>query len=61
MNSDLQREQSLATFDKKCITHLLDGSASRTARRRELEAIIRNDTLVIFSNESNIYLHHTLP
>jgi acyl-CoA oxidase len=41
------------------ITNLLDGSPAATKRRRQLEALIRNDPTNIFSNQENAYLHRT--
>lgn len=59
MNQDLQRERTKATFSVTRLTHLLDGSAAKTARRRQLEAVIERDPTGIFSNADNMYLHRT--
>lgn len=59
MNADLQRERSQATFSVDRLTHLLDGGASRTARRKQLEAVIERDPTGVFDNCDNAYLHRT--
>ncbi|NWI16342.1 ACOX1 oxidase, partial [Crypturellus soui] len=43
MNADLRRERAAATFQPELLTHVLDGGAERTRRRREIEALIAND------------------
>jgi acyl-CoA oxidase len=58
-NVDLAYERTRATFDPLIITNLLDGSPAATKRRRQLEALIRNDPTKIFCNEGNAYLHRT--
>ena len=58
-NSDLANERTKATFDPNKITNLFDGSPTATIRRRQLEALIRNDPTNIFCNEDNAYLHRT--
>jgi len=59
MNADLQRERANATFDVETLTNLLDGGKDRTARRRQLEAMISRDPTGIFSTADNPYLHRT--
>jgi acyl-CoA oxidase len=59
MNPDLQRERSKATFSVARLTHMLDGGAAQTTRRRQLEAVIERDPTGVFSNEDNMYLHRT--
>jgi len=56
-NPDLENERSKATFNKQILTHLLDGSPSKTSRRHQLRSIIENDP--IFSNTNNAYMHRT--
>ncbi|XP_039357178.1 peroxisomal acyl-coenzyme A oxidase 1 isoform X1 [Mauremys reevesii] len=43
MNKDLRRERDSASFNPELLTHLLDGGAERTRRRREIEALVLND------------------
>ncbi|KAM9296952.1 peroxisomal acyl-coenzyme A oxidase 1 [Gastrophryne carolinensis] len=43
MNPDLSRERAAASFNPETITHILDGSAERTRRRREIESLVIND------------------
>ncbi|KAM8797094.1 peroxisomal acyl-coenzyme A oxidase 1 isoform 2-T2 [Eudromia elegans] len=43
MNADLRRERAAATFQPELLTHVLDGGAERTRRRREIEALVVND------------------
>ncbi|XP_025902541.1 peroxisomal acyl-coenzyme A oxidase 1 isoform X2 [Nothoprocta perdicaria] len=43
MNADLRRERAAATFQPELLTHVLDGGAERTRRRREIEALVIND------------------
>lgn len=57
MNADLKAERARATFDTELVTALLDGGKDKTARRRQLEALIERDPTGIFSNEDNAYLH----
>lgn len=59
VNPDLQRERDRATFDVSKLTHLLDGGASRTERRRFVEAVFERDPTGIFDNSENNYLHRT--
>lgn len=59
MSLDLERERAKATFSVDRITHLLDGGAQRTARRRQIQAIIERDPTGIFQNANNAYLHRT--
>lgn len=60
VNPDLQRERDAATFAVERLTHMLDGDAAATRRRRQLEQIIQRDPTGIFdNNEDNIYLHRT--
>ncbi|XP_069056300.1 peroxisomal acyl-coenzyme A oxidase 1 isoform X3 [Pleurodeles waltl] len=40
---DLQRERASATFTPELLTHILDGSAERSRRRREIENLVLND------------------
>lgn len=59
MNPDLEKERKNATFQPEFITNVLDGSSKRTARRRQLETLIRTDPSGIFDNSDNHYLHRT--
>lgn len=60
VNPDLRRERQKATFNTEIITNLLDGaSKKKTARRRQLESIIRTDPSGVFDNSRNIYMHRT--
>ena len=59
MNPDLQRERQRANFNVEAITHMLDGGPERTARRRQLEAVIVNDPTGVFRNDDNAYMHRT--
>ncbi|KYO31180.1 peroxisomal acyl-coenzyme A oxidase 1 isoform X2 [Alligator mississippiensis] len=43
MNPDLRREREAAAFQPELLTHVLDGGAERTSRRREIEALVLND------------------
>ncbi|KAM7089321.1 peroxisomal acyl-coenzyme A oxidase 1 isoform 3-T3 [Ciconia maguari] len=43
MNADLRRERAAATFQPELLTHVLDGGAERTRRRKEIEALVFND------------------
>ncbi|XP_019398151.1 PREDICTED: peroxisomal acyl-coenzyme A oxidase 1 isoform X1 [Crocodylus porosus] len=43
MNPDLRREREAAAFQSELLTHVLDGGAERTSRRREIEALVLND------------------
>uniref|UniRef100_A0A8B9T5M8 Acyl-coenzyme A oxidase n=1 Tax=Anas platyrhynchos TaxID=8839 RepID=A0A8B9T5M8_ANAPL len=43
MNADLRRERAAATFQPELLTHILDGGAERTRRRKEIEALVIND------------------
>ncbi|KAM7145870.1 peroxisomal acyl-coenzyme A oxidase 1 isoform 2-T2 [Macrochelys suwanniensis] len=43
MNKDLRRERDSASFNPELLTHLLDGGAERTRRRREIEALVLNN------------------
>uniref|UniRef100_UPI00398E9DBA peroxisomal acyl-coenzyme A oxidase 1 isoform X2 n=1 Tax=Pristiophorus japonicus TaxID=55135 RepID=UPI00398E9DBA len=43
MNPDLCRERESATFHTEALTHILDGGAEKTRRRREIEALALND------------------
>ncbi|PKU36821.1 peroxisomal acyl-coenzyme a oxidase 1 isoform x1 [Limosa lapponica baueri] len=43
MNADLRRERAAATFQTELLTHILDGGAERTRRRKEIEALVLND------------------
>lgn len=36
MNADLRRERAAATFQPELLTHILDGGAERTRRRKEI-------------------------
>mmetsp|Transcript_5797 Transcript_5797/g.8355 ORF Transcript_5797/g.8355 Transcript_5797/m.8355 type:complete len:752 (+) Transcript_5797:86-2341(+) len=56
-SEDLTTERSRATFSPLALTHLLDGGAHRTARRRYLESLIENDPTGVFCNRNNHYLH----
>ena len=57
MNEDLKRERERATFSVERLTHVLDGGPERTARRRQLEAVISRDPTGVFDNTENPYLH----
>ena len=52
-NSDLERERNRCTFNASTLTHMLDGGAMSTLRRRELESMIENDPSGIFDNSQN--------
>jgi len=41
------------------LTNLLDGGEAKTARRRQIEAIILHEPTGVFSNDENSYLHRT--
>uniref|UniRef100_A0AAY4A4G4 Acyl-coenzyme A oxidase n=1 Tax=Denticeps clupeoides TaxID=299321 RepID=A0AAY4A4G4_9TELE len=43
MNPDIRREREGATFNKDALTHILDGGAEKTRRRRELELLVIRD------------------
>nr|XP_056712824.1 peroxisomal acyl-coenzyme A oxidase 1 isoform X2 [Euleptes europaea] len=43
MNPDLRKEREAATFSTELLTHVLDGGAERTRRRKEIEALVFND------------------
>ncbi|XP_014644766.1 PREDICTED: peroxisomal acyl-coenzyme A oxidase 1 isoform X3 [Ceratotherium simum simum] len=43
MNPDLRRERAAASFNPELLTHILDGSAENTRRRREIENLILQD------------------
>ncbi|KAM3865087.1 peroxisomal acyl-coenzyme A oxidase 1 [Diretmus argenteus] len=43
MNPDIVRERQHATFDVDRLTHVLDGGAEKTRRRREIESLAIND------------------
>ncbi|XP_032648770.1 peroxisomal acyl-coenzyme A oxidase 1 isoform X2 [Chelonoidis abingdonii] len=43
MNRDLRRERDSASFNAELLTHILDGGAERTRRRKEIEALVLND------------------
>ncbi|XP_074871003.1 peroxisomal acyl-coenzyme A oxidase 1 isoform X3 [Carettochelys insculpta] len=43
MNRDLRKERDSASFSPELLTHVLDGGAERTRRRREIEALALND------------------
>ncbi|XP_067860478.1 peroxisomal acyl-coenzyme A oxidase 1 isoform X2 [Heptranchias perlo] len=43
MNPDLRKERESATFHTETLTHILDGGAEKTRRRREIEALALND------------------
>lgn len=36
VNADLRRERAAATFQPELLTHILDGGAERTRRRKEI-------------------------
>jgi Acyl-coenzyme A oxidase N-terminal len=57
VNPDLARERASSSIDVDALTALLDGGAARSARRRELEAVIENDP--VFSNAGNIFMVRT--
>jgi Acyl-coenzyme A oxidase N-terminal len=57
VNPDLARERASSSIDVEALTNLLDGGAARSARRRELEAVIENDP--VFSNAGNIFMVRT--
>lgn len=59
VNVDLQRERERATFDPEKLTHLLDGGAARTERRRFIEEVFARDPTGVFDNSENNYLHRT--
>ncbi|XP_067403689.1 peroxisomal acyl-coenzyme A oxidase 1 isoform X2 [Emydura macquarii macquarii] len=54
MNADLRRERDSASFNPELLTHVLDGGAERTRRRREIEALVLNDP--DFQNEDLNFL-----
>jgi Acyl-coenzyme A oxidase N-terminal len=54
VNPDLAQERASSSIDVGALTALLDGGAARSARRRELEAVIENDP--VFSNAGNIFM-----
>lgn len=56
VNEDLQRERGNATIAVERVTHMLDGGASCTTRRRALQAVIERDPTGIFSNADNSYI-----
>lgn len=58
-NEDLKKERLKATFDVEKLTHLLDGGQAKTARRRQIEAIIERDPTGVFATDDNSYLHRT--
>ncbi|XP_060774936.1 peroxisomal acyl-coenzyme A oxidase 1 isoform X2 [Neoarius graeffei] len=43
MNPDIHRERQNATFETEILTNILDGSAEKTCRRREIESLVIND------------------
>ncbi|KAF6092049.1 acyl-CoA oxidase 1 [Phyllostomus discolor] len=43
MNPDLRRERAAASFNPDLLTHILDGGAENTRRRREIENLTLND------------------
>ncbi|XP_053184692.1 peroxisomal acyl-coenzyme A oxidase 1 isoform X1 [Scomber japonicus] len=43
MNPDILRERQNATFDVEKLTHILDGGAEVTKRRREIESMVLSD------------------
>ncbi|XP_057197918.1 peroxisomal acyl-coenzyme A oxidase 1 isoform X2 [Triplophysa rosa] len=43
MNPDIIRERQNAAFDPEILTNILDGSAEKTRRRREIESLVIND------------------
>ncbi|XP_066470200.1 peroxisomal acyl-coenzyme A oxidase 1 isoform X1 [Tiliqua scincoides] len=43
MNPDLRKEREAATFNTELLTHVLDGGAEITQRRKEIEALVIND------------------
>ncbi|KAL7825880.1 hypothetical protein SRHO_G00336180, partial [Serrasalmus rhombeus] len=43
MNPDICRERENATFNTETLTNILDGSAEKTRRRREIESLVIND------------------
>uniref|UniRef100_A0A3B4ENI7 Acyl-coenzyme A oxidase n=1 Tax=Pygocentrus nattereri TaxID=42514 RepID=A0A3B4ENI7_PYGNA len=43
MNPDICRERENATFNTETLTNMLDGSAEKTRRRREIESLVIND------------------
>jgi len=57
IHEDLLKERSRATFCSERLTNFLDGGEERTGRRRQIEAIVRNDPTGIFDNSNNAYLH----
>ena len=59
VNADLQRERTRASFTPEKVTHLLDGGADKTGRRRFLQDVIAKDPTGVFSNDDNYYLHRT--
>ena len=58
-NADLAAERAGTPFNAIAITNFLDGSASSTTKRRQLESWIIRDPSGVFSNEENNYLHRT--
>uniref|UniRef100_A0A8D0EEH3 Acyl-coenzyme A oxidase n=1 Tax=Salvator merianae TaxID=96440 RepID=A0A8D0EEH3_SALMN len=43
VNPDLRKEREAASFNTELLTHVLDGGAERTQRRREIETLVRSD------------------
>ncbi|XP_043570260.1 peroxisomal acyl-coenzyme A oxidase 1 isoform X2 [Chiloscyllium plagiosum] len=43
MNPELRKERESASFLTEGLTHILDGGAEKTRRRREIEALVLND------------------
>ncbi|KAK3795349.1 hypothetical protein RRG08_019623 [Elysia crispata] len=54
VNPDLQKERATASFNVLELTHILDGGAEITKRRKELEALILSDPA--FSSKDLLYL-----
>lgn len=51
---DLQRERASATFKPELLTHILDGSAERSRRKREIENLVLSDP--VFQHEDANFL-----
>ncbi|XP_029285117.1 peroxisomal acyl-coenzyme A oxidase 1 isoform X1 [Cottoperca gobio] len=43
MNPDIMKERQNATFDVEKLTHILNGGAEKTKRRREIESMVMSD------------------
>lgn len=58
VHPDLQRERDGSKLNVSVLTHVLDGSAEKTARRRFLQNVVATDKSGWFENgEDGIYMH----